>query len=299
MIGSVFRELAHSTSELAISSSTASIEAYVTMRPRLEQFTISIETRDGFRGTATAENDKVDIKTSVDVDCRSFPSDTIMATQFEGIASVYDRPLWPEPASNITEWNEQLVAFFLARKSEFGFWHAWYQGFLDGKPLDWDLQRRVALIPDDDWAKGPEHIAKCIAEIRARFVLEQRIAALEEELRATAVSRHGMGGNFPPEPVDEAMPVAKELLIIWEPLQEIKQELAAEEPDTGRIRKALELLAVALKSGVVWCAKKADLAVDSAIKWAIPAGGTGYLALHPDKLVAVIEAGKTFLATLF
>jgi hypothetical protein len=35
---------------------------------------------------------------------------------------------------------------------------------LEGRPLDWDLQREVALIPDEDWEKGPEHIgAKSIA----------------------------------------------------------------------------------------------------------------------------------------
>lgn len=51
-----------------------------------------------------------------------------------------------------------------------GFWRDWYQGFLDGKPLDWELQRRVALIPDDDWEKGPAHIADVIADIQAEFL---------------------------------------------------------------------------------------------------------------------------------
>lgn len=53
------------------------------------------------------------------------------------------------------------------------FWRDWYQGFLDGKPLDWELQRRVALIPDADWGKGPEHIARLIEEIKAKFLAEK------------------------------------------------------------------------------------------------------------------------------
>lgn len=52
------------------------------------------------------------------------------------------------------------------------FWPSWIQGFLDGKPLDWELQRRVALIPDADWEKGPEHIAEKIEEIRAEYERE-------------------------------------------------------------------------------------------------------------------------------
>ncbi|MDE9449659.1 hypothetical protein J3R80_04150 [Aliiroseovarius sp. Z3] len=53
------------------------------------------------------------------------------------------------------------------------FWREWYQGFLNGKPLDWELQRHVALIPDEDWEKGPEHIAEKIEEIREEFGFER------------------------------------------------------------------------------------------------------------------------------
>ncbi|MBI1492596.1 hypothetical protein [Halocynthiibacter styelae] len=35
--------------------------------------------------------------------------------------------------------------------------------------MDWELQRRVAMIPDEDWEKGPEHIARVIEEIRRDF----------------------------------------------------------------------------------------------------------------------------------
>ncbi|MDQ2088581.1 hypothetical protein [Marimonas arenosa] len=47
-----------------------------------------------------------------------------------------------------------------------------FEQFL-GKPLDWELQRCVALIPDQDWDKGPEHIAEKIEDIRAEYEAEK------------------------------------------------------------------------------------------------------------------------------
>ena len=212
-------------------------------------------------------------------------------------------PIWgSDSAVGIHAIVPQFMYQYIGTHDYWSFWRDWYQGFLDGKPLDWGLQRRVATIPDADWALGPEHIAKLIEEIRARFALEQRISDLEDELRASAISRHSLGGNFPPEPIDPPG-IAKELLIIWEPLQDLKAELEADQPDENRVRKVHALLADALKAGVAWCARKACLAVDTTIittiKWAIPAaGGAGYFALNSEKLSAVIEGVQTWLGTL-
>ncbi|UWS06886.1 hypothetical protein [Phaeobacter inhibens] len=49
------------------------------------------------------------------------------------------------------------------------FWREWYQGFLDGKPLGWELQRRVAEIDNVIWETGPEAVAVEIERIRAEF----------------------------------------------------------------------------------------------------------------------------------
>lgn len=53
------------------------------------------------------------------------------------------------------------------------FWRDWYQGFLDGKPLDWELQRRVALIDDAIWEAGPEAVANEIERIQAEMLVEK------------------------------------------------------------------------------------------------------------------------------
>ena len=57
------------------------------------------------------------------------------------------------------------------------------------------------------------------------------------------------------------------------------------------------MLGAALKAGGAWCAKKADLAVNAGINWGIPTVG-GYFAMNPEKLEAVIEAGKALVRML-
>lgn len=53
------------------------------------------------------------------------------------------------------------------------YWADWYQGFLDGTPMDWELQKKITLIPDADWEKGAVHIAEIIEEIQARFITDK------------------------------------------------------------------------------------------------------------------------------
>lgn len=62
---------------------------------------------------------------------------------------------------------------YLQRNEPFRFWSEWYQGFLDGEPLDWELQRRVALIDNDIWEAGPEAVAEEITRIEADYQAEQ------------------------------------------------------------------------------------------------------------------------------
>lgn len=53
------------------------------------------------------------------------------------------------------------------------YWHEWYQSFLDGKPLDWELQRQVALIDDTIWDQGPKAVADEIGRIKAEMLSEK------------------------------------------------------------------------------------------------------------------------------
>ncbi|ARE41870.1 hypothetical protein RGUI_3729 [Rhodovulum sp. P5] len=217
-----------------------------------------------------------------------------------GLQALFVTPLWPVAPmpEGLSEGFAKLRAFWDADPDTWGFWRDWYQGMLDGQPMDWALQEKIALIPKEDWEKGAAHVAGVIAEIRARFDLEKRIAELESELALASQDRLGIGGNHPPEPIEEAPAIAKELVIVWGPIQELKEELQAEDPDPSRIAQIVGLLLSALRKGLGWCAAKADLAVDTTIKWGIPAAGGGYLALNPDKLEQVIHAAQTWQTAL-
>lgn len=207
------------------------------------------------------------------------------------------QPLWPKLPPEL---RRRLGEFWdqISHGGNFDFWQRWYQGILDGSPLNESLQREIASIPEHIWEAGPEAVAARITEIEARFALSARISELEPDLFNAAGNRHGIGGNNPPEAIDVVKARPKELLIIWQPLEILAAQVDARNPDPELVKAALSALSLALRTGLQWCAKKADLAVDTAIKWAVPAVGGGYFALNPDKLAAVIEAGTAWLSAL-
>ena len=85
-------------------------------------------------------------------------------------AELFQTPIWHETRE--PDWLVSVLITLpnlLERDPEWSFWREWYQGYLDGKPLDWELQKEIALIPRADWKKGPEHIAQVIEEIRKKY----------------------------------------------------------------------------------------------------------------------------------
>ena len=50
------------------------------------------------------------------------------------------------------------------------FWAEWYDRAMEGDPLPWGLQERVALIPDEIWEAGPEAVAAEIKRIQLEYV---------------------------------------------------------------------------------------------------------------------------------
>lgn len=94
----------------------------------------------------------------------------IADSRCEGLLSA---TLWPLESEEAWQANELFAPFDHADPGAFDYWREWYQGFLDGKPLDWELQRRVALIRGEDWEKGPAHVAEKIEEIKADYLAEK------------------------------------------------------------------------------------------------------------------------------
>jgi hypothetical protein len=80
------------------------------------------------------------------------------------------RPLWAAMPGRATPLIGHMRDTWAPATPGGAFWMRWYQGFLDGTPLPWDLQRDIALIPDEDWQKGEAHLARLIEAIEAEHL---------------------------------------------------------------------------------------------------------------------------------
>lgn len=177
------------------------------------------------------------------------------------------------------------------------FWSRWYARAMAGNPLPWDLQERIALIPNEIWKAGPEAVAEEIARIEAAFELRQRIAEVEADQVNIADKRLGIGGNNPPEEIDDPQ-TAQQVVILWDSIAGLKEQVEAEEPDAKRVAALIERLGAALRAVIAWCGRKGDLIVDTSIKWGIPAAGGGYFFVNPEKAEAVHKAAQAWLPFL-
>jgi hypothetical protein len=185
---------------------------------------------------------------------------------------------------------------FLRAGGAWTFWAKWYDRAIAGDPLPWDLQEQIALIPNEIWEAGPEAVAAEIARIEAEFELRQRIAEIEADQANIAEKRLGIGGNNPPEEIEDPE-TAEQIVLLWESIAGLKKQVEADEPDVRRVADLIDRLGSALKAILIWCGRKADLIVDTTIKWSIPAAG-GYLVVNPSKAEAVLKAAQAWLPFL-
>lgn len=222
----------------------------------------------------------------------------------QDVGFVWTEPLWvPERfeirpkhilqlASEQVLWPESAAWFF---------WRDWYESFLLGKPLDLELQRLVAEIGAKTWEAGPEAVAEEIEKIRSKYELTQRIGELERQLAEAEASRHVMGGNNPPEDIDDVTPVPVAQTVLLEPIEELKEELEAEEPDKSRVEGAIAKLQALLSICGGYIAGKLDVFVtEFAKKLAGPAAAAAaaWIAAQQPQIQAVLEAAVRWLGTL-
>lgn len=140
------------------------------------------------------------------------------------------------------------------------FWRDWYQGFLDGEPLDWELQRRVALIPDEDWDEGPAHVSGVIDEIRARIEVERHAEAVAALLAASDLLPAGIGHNNPPDAVDDLPISLEDLAETNKMIARVLREVGNPKPDKSVVEGAATWIRQALWTAALWFAMKADIA---------------------------------------
>ncbi len=85
-------------------------------------------------------------------------------------------PLWPHtPPDWFTSAEADMRTYWATNPEHWSFWQRWWDAATVGKPLDWTLQRDIALIPDAIWQSGPGPVAVEIAKIEAAHAIDQKI----------------------------------------------------------------------------------------------------------------------------
>lgn len=83
--------------------------------------------------------------------------------------------LWAEtPAVWFQTVEDPMLEAWKRAPDTWRFWARWWTGATRAEPLNWDLQTKVALIEDEEWAQGPEHIARVIGGLRRSLQLNAR-----------------------------------------------------------------------------------------------------------------------------
>lgn len=91
-------------------------------------------------------------------------------------------PLWHNGESPyLAAWTETQT-LWSAPNSPYAFWLRWYQAALQGNHLNLPLGHDIALIPDADWQKGPEHIAGLIAVLERKSENAKDAFPIDSEL---------------------------------------------------------------------------------------------------------------------
>ncbi len=189
----------------------------------------------------------------------------------------------------------------LRQKAAWSFWLRFYEGMWNGTFTEWEIALEVIKIPDEEWEKDYQRIGSLIAEIEARLALQKRISELEVAVLDEHAQQRGIGDNHPPAPIDDISSVPAELVVLWEPLLDIKTEARAEKPDINRVKKAVSVLVSIASACGGWTWEKTNTFIDAGLKTAGAAAGTAllaYLSGHGDKIASVVDAALKWIGLL-
>lgn len=79
--------------------------------------------------------------------------------------AILSQPLWPNRENPLDLAWGKVRAGWTAAEPDWQFWIDWYEDALAGREPDWDLLHDIALIPDDDWNAGADHVNALIADL--------------------------------------------------------------------------------------------------------------------------------------
>jgi hypothetical protein len=79
--------------------------------------------------------------------------------------------LWDPPESIAKRELPMLEEIARETGSRNSFWHRWWFATKRGTPMNWDMQRDIALIDDAVWDEGPKAVMAAIAEIELSYAI--------------------------------------------------------------------------------------------------------------------------------
>lgn len=198
-------------------------------------------------------------------------------------------PLWDDTPNPFQIELKQTRTRWSTPNSSYAFWLRWYEAALEGNSLNPELERDIALIPDADWEKGAEHIAALIADLEERHDLKAQVQALRQQLtlaQTAAADAAHRGHNQPPELIDSAPEVQREITIIFDTLDDAEEELSKTNPSPTRLKVIGQALLNAGMALAKYCGGLGDTALQKAAeelgtsgtKWAIRIGAASWAA---------------------
>ena len=172
--------------------------------------------------------------------------------------------------------------------AHWSFWQRWWDGVISGRQIEWALQEKIALIPDEDWKAGPKkdgltpeaRIAKRIEVIEEIFRLQEEVAALKREFSWVALrpaTPEHRAHNNPPEVLSAEVEAHREIVILLRTLDDADEELAKPDPSPPLLRRfGLALIEIARRIasycvtlGDIAARKAADQIGETAVKWGV------------------------------
>jgi hypothetical protein len=176
-------------------------------------------------------------------------------------------PLWHDQPNPLeTQWQATRTEW-QAPNSPYRFWLRWYEAALQGHHLNLDLEQDIALIPDQDWKKGPDHIATLIDALEERHDLKAQVIALRNQLRELkqrSASVAHRSHNQPPELVDAPTTLNRHVTVVVAALEEAEAELEKPIPDASAIARLGKLLVEAAIRLTKYCGTLADTGLKKA-----------------------------------
>lgn len=218
-----------------------------------------------------------------------------------------EAPLWrdlerPSWFSNGWADGSQLM---LRNSQIWTHWVTWYEDLIGGNPIDWELQRQVALIGDAVWEGSPETVASEIEKINAMIVTQKANTLLIEHVEQRPAELVGIGHNNPPEGINDFPIINYELSQLTTTASVIQSELEASVPDRSKLQSSLEILGKVLASFAKWFGRKLDISLEEFLKTLSKSSavaisgvaGTWLLGLHSN-LGKLIEALSKYIGML-